>query len=100
MTFRLTHDWPRTPTRILAAELSVCPHCGTLRVIEDGRPTTYLRPGVAEQRDRLLEEPPCIEQPRRPTYRARTRDRIGCALGPEARARAFRDMLDRERKPE
>ena len=97
MTFRVRHEWPDKPRRILSAELVTCPHCGTLRVTEEGRPTRYLRSvGSPEERDRV-EEPPCIEPPQ-PKYRtARKRDRIGCELTPMARERALREAIDRGR---
>lgn len=90
MTFRVRHEWPDKPRRILTAELVTCPHCGTLRVTEEGRPTRYLRSvGSPAERERL-EEPPCLAPPL-PKYRTqKKRDRIGCELGAAARERALR----------
>lgn len=97
VTFRVRHEWPEKPTRILAAELATCVHCGTLRVLEAGKPTRYLR-RVSDEKERdRVEEPPCIEPPA-PKHRAqKRRDKIGCELGPMARERALREALDRER---
>lgn len=95
MTFRVRHDWPATPTRVLAAELATCPHCGTLRVIEAGQPTRYIR-AVPDgpERDRV-DEPPCISVPPARSRTVRRRDRIGCELTQEARERALREARDR-----
>jgi hypothetical protein len=92
VTFRLRHEWPTEPRRVLSAELVSCPHCGTLRVTEAGRPTRYLR-RVSEEAERDREdEPPCLEPPT-PRQRARApRDKIGCELGPRARERGLRAL--------
>ena len=95
MTFRVRHEWPATPARVLAAELATCPHCGTLRVLEAGRPTRYIR-AVPDgpERDRL-DEPPCIAVPLAKYRTQKKRDRIGCELTPAARERALRELGDR-----
>lgn len=96
MTFRVRHEWPEKPSRVLTAELATCKHCGTLRVTEEGKPTRYLRSvGAESERDRF-DEPPCIEPPPRRGYKQKKRDKIGCELGAEARERAIRGGLDRE----
>jgi hypothetical protein len=63
MTFRVRHEWPERPTRLLTAETSVCPHCGTLRVVEEGRETRYLRRSAKESERNTTVEPPCLEAP-------------------------------------
>lgn len=95
MTFRVRHEWPAKPRRLLAAELATCPHCGTLRVTEEGKPTRYIRPVLVEaERDRV-DEPPCIELPKRTSAPGRRRDAIGCELSQGARERAVREAVGR-----
>lgn len=95
-SWRARHEWPATPTRVLLAEIVTCPHCGTLRVVEEGKPTRYLRRvGDPAERDRE-DEPPCIAPPE-PRYRTqKKRDRIGCEITATARERALRAAIDRD----
>lgn len=97
MTFRVRHEWPDQPRRILAAELVTCPHCGTLRVSEEGKPARYLRAVAQESERDRFDEPPCIELPPRRPHGPPRRDRIGCELSAGARERALRDAIDRGR---
>ena len=100
MTFRVRHEWPASPTRVLAAELATCPHCGTLRVTEAGRPTRYIR-AVPDgpERDRE-DEPPCIAPPLPRARTVKRRDRIGCELTQDARERALREARQRTLDPD
>ena len=98
MTFRVRHEWPDKPRRILSAELVTCPHCGTLRVSEAGKPPRYLRAVVTESERDRFDEPPCIELPPRRNGAGPKRDRIGCELGAGARERALRAAIDRGRE--
>ncbi len=92
MTFRVRHEWPANPTRLLSAELVSCPHCHVLRVTEAGKLTRYLRrlPNENQSGRDSETEPPCIEPPP-PPRRATGRG------NPLALERAFRDALDRGR---
>lgn len=99
MSFQVRHSWPTTPTRILTAEVSTCSHCGTLRVIEEGKPTRYLLQRTDAGRD-VLEEPPCLRPVDRRARKPRAFDWIGSDRRPGALQRALRGALDRDPDPE
>lgn len=99
MSFRLRHEWPELPARLLAAELATCSHCGTLRVTEAEKPTRYLQ----QRKGELLEEPPCLEAAPRRKPGATPREALQQVLEASRRpgatntSAAFTDDIDRER---
>lgn len=101
MSYRLRHDWPSTPTRVLVAELSSCRSCGVLRVIEEGKPTRFLLPLDAGGERERTTEPPCIDLPPK---RRQERERLSAPellAGRELRDRgeAFRRTVDDGEEP-
>lgn len=64
----LTHRWVKG-NRINGREISSCPDCGTLRVVNvesnDTNTVEYQR-AIASSERITLTEPPCIRPPRRP----------------------------------
>lgn len=85
--FHLRHDFGDTSRRLLTAELATCLQCGTLRVVEEGKPTRYLQQGKGGSE----EAPPCIEPPPRRAYKQGP-----YALQQALAANRRRDNIDRD----